>query len=415
MILLDIIVISLSVVIVLYLLSQQRRLQNRFDEQQETISEVSRYIVLLEDVESVAAKIKDILIKHLQALNVSILLYEEDSQSFRFACKDDENRNAFSGKLYKQFFMFLETHDHIYTLKDVQRTKDASNTIYNQAKEYFNDVHAAMVVPLIFERRLIGVLNVERKKENKEFTDADKALAQSLRRQITVSFTNSMLFEKLSNVFEEVQQQNEELRAENSSQSGAVTRLLVQIKDPLLAIKRTFEQQNNAIYLEKIRHVEHKLNSILFYTQLEANSYQFKTASVSIEDIIYDAIREVDHLAEQKRIKISFSVQSTDKVIADRSLIKQSIIELLYNAIIHTEKGTITIDTNPHNDGVQITVVDTGKGISEHVLADIRCEKPHGLGLALVKRALRLHESELQVHSDLHQGSTFSFILKRSA
>ena len=115
-------------------------------------------------------------------------------------------------------------------------------------------------------------------------------------------------------------------------------------------------------------------------------------------------------------------------VLADPSSLSRLLTILLDNARKYTPAGgSVVLSAVSEGAGMQLTVRDTGKGISKRDLPRIfdrffRGEQPaftgssgSGLGLALGKWIAESHGTELQVHSEPQTGSSFSFTLLRAA
>ena len=110
-------------------------------------------------------------------------------------------------------------------------------------------------------------------------------------------------------------------------------------------------------------------------------------------------------------------------VFGDPDKIEQVIENLLSNAIKYTNEGQIAVSLKEHKNAVTVSVKDTGIGIAQEHLDRLfdrfyRTDKARsrdkggtGLGLAVVKRILKAHESEVMVASEVGAGSTFSFTL----
>jgi signal transduction histidine kinase len=110
--------------------------------------------------------------------------------------------------------------------------------------------------------------------------------------------------------------------------------------------------------------------------------------------------------------------------VGDERKVKQILLNLLSNAVKFTpEGGRIRIKAKQSNGAVEISVSDTGIGISPEDQAKIfeefrqvRGDYAHkregtGLGLTLAKRFVELHGGKIWVESEVGKGSTFSFTL----
>ena len=108
---------------------------------------------------------------------------------------------------------------------------------------------------------------------------------------------------------------------------------------------------------------------------------------------------------------------------ADYDRLTQVINNLVLNAIRHTPPhGRITLEAKRLDDEVRIKICDTGEGIDEDALPYIfdrfwRGDKarPHtgstGLGLAIARQLIQAHKGQIQVESQLGQGTTFTLSL----
>ncbi|MBP5974503.1 HAMP domain-containing histidine kinase [Brasilonema sp. CT11] len=113
-------------------------------------------------------------------------------------------------------------------------------------------------------------------------------------------------------------------------------------------------------------------------------------------------------------------------VYADRDRIKQILINLIGNAITYTPNGTVTIRAWLQGDYVWIAVTDTGIGIAQEDLPKVferfwRADPSrnartggNGIGLAITKRLVQLHNGKIEVESELGKGSMFRFSIPRA-
>ncbi len=178
-----------------------------------------------------------------------------------------------------------------------------------------------------------------------------------------------------------------------------------------------------------INHCERLSNLItdLFeLAKLEASDQVINREPFSLSELIQDIIQKFELTAKEKRINIITNImEELPFVYADIALIERVLENLLNNALRYTpEKGSISIELMENNDqSITVQVSDTGAGISESDLLHIfdRFYKPDksrkgkeghsGLGLAIAKRILDLHNSPLDVQSTLNSGTSFTFNL----
>ncbi len=180
---------------------------------------------------------------------------------------------------------------------------------------------------------------------------------------------------------------------------------------------------------EKHSHRLGKLISELFeLTKLDSPEAQPRYESFSLAELLQDVVLEFQTEGDQKRVSIrTDSGEGLPFVRADIALIERVLENLLDNALRHTpEGGMITVSLSSDDMKMTIRVTDSGRGISQEDLPYIfdrfyRGEETRseisegaGLGLAIAKRILEIHESRIDVVSALGDGATFTFHLPLS-
>ncbi|MCW8930369.1 MAG: HAMP domain-containing histidine kinase [Gammaproteobacteria bacterium] len=144
----------------------------------------------------------------------------------------------------------------------------------------------------------------------------------------------------------------------------------------------------------------------------------------SFSEFIFDVVQKFQNRAEKNHVKLQLECpQEALLVYADIALIERAIDNLVGNAFNHTkENDVITISVIAQDKEVRIQVKDTGCGISEADLPKVfdrfyQAENKHrkgnhaGLGLAIVRRIVELHEREIYVSSKVGKGTQFCFSL----
>jgi len=152
---------------------------------------------------------------------------------------------------------------------------------------------------------------------------------------------------------------------------------------------------------------------------------ELELATFDLPSALENARTFVRERAVRHAITLNLSVdERLGDFIGDERKIKQILLNLLSNAVKFTrEGGSINLSARQSNGAVEISVSDTGIGISREdqstVFEEFRQvggdyahkKEGTGLGLTLAKKFVELHGGKIWVESEVGKGSTFSFTL----
>jgi signal transduction histidine kinase len=150
--------------------------------------------------------------------------------------------------------------------------------------------------------------------------------------------------------------------------------------------------------------------------------------AVELGTLVRECVRQLSSVAATSGIELVSNELGVSPMLvhADRMRLKQVIDNLLSNAIKYSRAGgVITVSTREVDTTVELTVQDTGSGLSPEQLERIfipfdrlGAEKTgvrgSGLGLALSKRLVELMGGSIRVSSRLGAGSAFIVTLPSS-
>jgi len=189
------------------------------------------------------------------------------------------------------------------------------------------------------------------------------------------------------------------------------------LPEPL--VKRLVDSEHNIDYVISM------INSLIDVERLDLDNLVIDRRRASLAEIISRSLDAVRPTAEKRRINLGADCKDME-VIADSGRIIQVIINLVSNALKFTESGgsvTVVSRALSKSDFVEISVVDTGRGIPADMLETIfgRFEQVQpsdagekggaGLGLAICKRIVEGHGGSIGVESVVGKGSRFWFTL----
>jgi signal transduction histidine kinase/CheY-like chemotaxis protein len=196
-------------------------------------------------------------------------------------------------------------------------------------------------------------------------------------------------------------------------------------------------------------HLSALVNDILDLSQMDTNYMTILREPVHFEEFMRSALDDFRPLAVRRGLALHLHLApGLPEIYADRTRIRQVLLNLLANALRFTDHGAITVQVTEMNDPVTlvsadkpaaiatpagtmdtrpsyvvISVSDTGAGIAPGDLqrifepftqADNSKRRKHagsGLGLTISKRFVELHGGQMWVQSAPGQGSIFSFSL----
>jgi two-component system OmpR family sensor kinase len=160
-------------------------------------------------------------------------------------------------------------------------------------------------------------------------------------------------------------------------------------------------------------------------TLAESGKLKLVVEPTNLAELVQRRISQADVIAREKNVTLKTDMaEGLPQVKVDGRRIEQVVANLLDNALNHTPSGgTVTVVVGPGQEGILVSVVDTGEGIpAEHLpyvferfykVDDARSRKSGGagLGLAIAKQMVELHGGRIWVESEVGKGSKFSFIL----
>jgi len=172
-------------------------------------------------------------------------------------------------------------------------------------------------------------------------------------------------------------------------------------------------------------HLLSLVNDILDLSAIEAGKQSLVMETLATADVVSECAKIVANQAKSGGIEITTDIPSEiTPIYADRRAAKQIFLNLLTNAVKFTpEGGKVTVSASSSNGVTSVTVADTGQGIPKDVIPSLTepfyqlgrnpylTEKGWGLGLAITKSLVDLHDGNLTIESEPGQGTTVTVAL----
>jgi PAS domain S-box-containing protein len=173
------------------------------------------------------------------------------------------------------------------------------------------------------------------------------------------------------------------------------------------------------------KHLLGLINDILDISKVEAGKMELHYSKFSVNSVFEEVKSTLFPLVQAKSLEIDFKVEPDfEDIQADRSHLIQILYNLVSNAIKFTpEGGRISVHCKKSESRAIFSVTDTGIGIFSEdqkklfqpfTQIDSSSARQYcgtGLGLALVKELVELHNGKIRVESEVGKGSSFTFEL----
>ena len=178
---------------------------------------------------------------------------------------------------------------------------------------------------------------------------------------------------------------------------------------------------------EHARQLLSLINDVLDLSKLEAGKRQLALTLFPLDTFLDELCATTRPLAARRRNVVELHNQAQGiSLHTDRGVLRQVLVNLLSNAAKFTDDGVVKLHAYPHHvTGFCLSVQDTGPGIAADALTSIfdpftqlassPTQRGTGLGLALVSELCASISSEIQVHSEVGVGSTFTVVLPSRA
>ncbi|MEW6402248.1 MAG: ATP-binding protein, partial [Chloroflexota bacterium] len=184
-------------------------------------------------------------------------------------------------------------------------------------------------------------------------------------------------------------------------------------------------RENFEIIREEAERLEHLVDDLRTLSLADAGELSIEKQPVDIEKLLQDIASVYQHRVQQKVISLELNLpEEVPSIRADSNRIIQVITNILDNAIRYTpENGKVILGAKQVQDGVQISIKDSGPGIEAEKASHIfdrfyrvdpsrtREEGGSGLGLAIAKSIVQAHGGRIWAESTAGQGLSVLIVL----
>jgi signal transduction histidine kinase/CheY-like chemotaxis protein len=321
----------------------------------------------------------------------------------------------------------------VYNKEVIAIIEVASETVPKiEVKKYLGNIH---------DQLAIGLINAKSVSQLENYIDELKKLNEEYQKQnLQIKGQNEKLLE-LHNQLKEKAEELEEKRNQAVQLTKVKSQFLAnmshELKTPLISIigltdltlkevslDRKLKERFSVVYRNG-KKLLNMINNILEFSKFESGNIEVKNEVFLLNDMLGEIKDSIQPLAAEKELFFVVKNQQGEVLVAtDKILLERILLNLLFNAVKFTDKGSIELIINFANKkDIEFVVSDTGIGISdenqkiifeEFKQADEGSTKTYsgaGLGLAISKRYVEMLGGNISIKSKLGAGSKLKVVL----
>lgn len=284
-------------------------------------------------------------------------------------------------------------------------------------KEQLETLFIELCFPLVSMNRLIGIIFIGPKAENKKFTKQELTIISTLTPQAGIALENAILYKEQRERFRRMSRADK-LATIGELAAGAAH----EIRNPLTAIQSSLQYLSTKIKAEKEKKLltnalkeTGRINEILSALLSFSRPSEIKKEKNDIIEILEGSLDLISIQAKKNKIKIIRDYPAIPiHLNSDKDQLKQLFLNILLNSVQAMKKEDelrITVHPkDPHK--ILVTVADTGEGIPRDKLDNIfdpfftTKKGGTGLGLSICYGIIESHKGDIEVKSSVGQGTT---------
>ncbi len=423
---------------------------------QEVLAEFSETLTSTLDLKTITSYLTDRLGEIFKAKFVSLFLLDEEEKQYYKVLdygKVTAEMPKIDKKLFDKIFKYLQSINKDRDISVKEELKKINETLQNTTLKLLTDTldkfEVNLIVPLYQRDKLMGILFLGDKKSGDVYSLQDLRILDIISSQSAVAMQNAQLFEEQKHSAEhlkkevdkatkELQIANIQLKKLDRAKSEFISIASHQLRTPLTAIKgyismmqqgdfgkfpEKFTQPMDRVFKSTDR-IIHLVEDLLNISRLESGRMQYDFEKVDLADLVQEVYDELEQYGKKRGLDFTYQrpKEKLPLIEIDRNKIRETIMNLMDNAVKYTEKGFVRVSLEKLDGTVRFKVSDSGRGIAPDEMpmlfqkfsrasgVQLVHVEGTGLGLYIAKEILKKHKGKIWAESE-GKGKGSSFII----
>lgn len=339
-----------------------------------------------------------------------------------------------------KYYQAISTDDHAWLL-ELNHGTDALDTMFQKGGmiglyEAPDGYRLGAISPVMNSKgEAVGVLAVEETFDSFINKAKDQIYFNIMISLAFILVVGVLMFFSVKSILKRLDRLNKEKQELEAMRKELVANVSHDLRTPLASIhgyietllmkKDSIDSATQEKYLnttlQSTEKLKYLVDELFELSKIESRERKLNIESFSIKELAFDVANHFNVAAQENGVSVAVDAPADIPLVkADLALIDRTLQNLVSNGIKYCSSGDrVTIRLRSAGQRVEVTVADTGAGISAEELPHVfnrffkgKSSKPGtGLGLAIVKSIMDLHGTSCVVKSKEGEGTEFMFAL----
>ena len=344
----------------------------------------------------------------------------------------DEARAPWLDEITRTAFPIVTEHPgmHVVAARSPELVREVNESWIEQTAasaahaELLRGLNARSLLrlPLSDGNSLLGVLTLGTSDSGRAFDDTDVTFCSHIATRLVAALRNALLYTELQQAVKIRDEVTSIVSHDLKDPVHTIQMATAVLLDPHIGADEGTRRQHAMVIQRSAARMARLLEDLVDVAKAEASSLAVVRKPIAIAPLINEVVDGFRLSSTELGVDLSARVPGNLSLVsADDRRIVQVLSNLCANALKFTRRGgTVTVSAESSGDVVQLTVRDTGIGISRENLSHVfdrfwqanRASRASaGLGLAIAKSIVEAHGGRIWVESIEGEGTAFHFTL----
>jgi len=339
------------------------------DKKLSILKEISSAILVTDNINTIGHLILDLAMDHLQAEKSSLMMANSHQELYILCSRgiDETLARKYRVKFGEGIAGFVAQEGEPVLVADI-----ADDARFTGIPRDRYRTRSFISCPVMGKGGVLGVLNVNDKKDGTPFTETEFALVKILAGHASIALKNAFLVNQYKSKAAELEEVNRKLIDADVSRTEFLTRMSHELRTPLNSITGAVYLLKSAPHLEDTQRSEFyeiinqetsKLISFvekqLDFLRLQDESRVLKKSVINLREIIRETFnsRMLQTVFGKRSLKVELMLdQDIPEIVGDKILVSQMLINLFEGFISHLDVGSTIRIAAQDNEAVQLII-----------------------------------------------------------